>query len=96
MVEEGRRIREAGRICLLACLALHDKAAGDAPFLKALRLIEGGADDDRNFVKKGVSWALRLIGRRNQALNTAAVALCERLVTSSSLAAALERQAGPS
>ena len=76
-----------GGFALLACLALHDKAAGDAPFLKALRLIEGGADDDRNFVKKGVSWALRLIGRRNQALNTAAVALCERLVTSSSPAA---------
>ena len=76
-----------GGFALLACLALHDQAAGDAPFLKSLRLIEAGAEDDRNFVKKGVSWALRLIGRRSQALNTATVALGERLVTSSSPAA---------
>ena len=76
-----------GGFALLACLALHDKKAGDAPFLKSLRLIEAGADDDRNFVKKGVSWALRLIGRRNQALNAAAVTLCERLVASTSPAA---------
>jgi 3-methyladenine DNA glycosylase AlkD len=76
-----------GGFALLACLALHDKASGDAPFLASLHLIEAGADDDRNFVKKGVSWALRLVGRRSQALNTAAVALCERLAASSSPAA---------
>ena len=76
-----------GGFALLACLALHDKEAGDAPFLKSLRLIEAGAEDDRNFVKKGVSWALRLIGRRNQALNAASVALCERLVGSTAPAA---------
>ena len=39
---------------LLAAVALHDKKAADAPFLKSLRLIEGAAGDDRNFVKKGV------------------------------------------
>ena len=50
---------------LLACLALHDKGAPDAPFLEGLRLIEQAASDDRNFVKKGVSWAIRLVGRRN-------------------------------
>ena len=76
-----------GGFALLACLALHDKKASDARFLESLRLIEAGADDDRNFVKKGVSWALRLIGRRSQPLNTAAVALCERLTGSSSPAA---------
>lgn len=30
-------------------------------------LIEQGARDERNLVKKGVSWALRGIGRRNAA-----------------------------
>ncbi len=58
---------------LLASLALHDKAAGDAPFLDSLRLIEHAAGDERNFVKKGVSWALRAVGRRNPALNAAAL-----------------------
>jgi 3-methyladenine DNA glycosylase AlkD len=67
---------------LLACLALHDRACPDAPFTKSLRLIERGAGDERNFVKKGVSWALRSIGRRNAALGAEATALARRLATS--------------
>ena len=72
-----------GAFALLACLALHDKEADDAKFLASLPLIERAATDDRNFVKKGVSWALRLIGRRNRALNAEAVALSRRLAASS-------------
>lgn len=53
----------------MACLALHDKAAPDKRFLAFLPLIEKGARDERNFVKKAVNWALRSIGRRNVALN---------------------------
>lgn len=68
---------------LLACLALHDKLAGNEPFVEGLRLIEQAANDERNFVKKGVSWALRLIGRRNLELNAAAVAVAQRLAASS-------------
>ncbi len=64
---------------LMACLAGHDKAAADAQFLVLLPLIEAGAHDERNFVKKGVSWALRMIGRRNRALNAAALAVARRL-----------------
>ena len=67
---------------LLASLAGHDKKSGDAPFLKALPLIERAATDDRNFVKKGVSWALRLAGRRSAALHAAAVELSRRLAAS--------------
>lgn len=64
---------------LMASLALHDKAATDEQFLVFLPLIEKGASDDRNFVKKGVSWALRGIGRRNLALNAAALEVARRL-----------------
>jgi len=64
---------------LLACLALHDKKATDEQFKQCLPLIERAASDDRNFVKKGVSWALRLVGRRNVALHGAAVELSQRL-----------------
>jgi 3-methyladenine DNA glycosylase AlkD len=67
---------------LLAGLALHDKTTGDDPFLRSLAWIERAASDDRNFVKKGVSWALRTIGRRNPALNAAAVDTARRLVDS--------------
>jgi 3-methyladenine DNA glycosylase AlkD len=67
---------------LLASIALHDKAAPDAPFKRSLRLIERAATDERNFVKKGVSWALRGIGERNPALRVEAIATATRLAAS--------------
>lgn len=74
-------VRRAG-FALLAGLALHDKEATDAAFLEALPLVEGAAGDDRNFVKKGVNWALRAVGQRNAALHAAALAVAERLAAS--------------
>jgi len=68
---------------LLACLALHVKGGPDAPFLDGLRLIEAAATDDRNFVRKGVNWALRSIGlRRSPALKAAAREVAARLAAS--------------
>ena len=64
---------------LLASLAVHAKDTPDAPFLARLPLIEAAASDERNFVKKAVSWALRSIGTRSPALHAAAVALSRRL-----------------
>lgn len=72
---------------LLASVALHDKTAPDAPFVKCLPLVEKAAADDRNFVKKGVSWALRGIGQRNAALRVKARALARRLIESPSQSA---------
>ncbi len=72
---------------LLASLALHDKKSDDAPFIASLPLIERAATDDRNFVKKGVSWGLRGIGHRNAALKTSAMNLAERLAESTNPAA---------
>jgi len=65
-------IKRAGFV-LMACLAVHDKAARDAVFLRYLRLLKRGATDERNFVKKVVNWALRQIGKRNLALREAAI-----------------------
>ncbi len=65
---------------LLWSLTLHDRNAQNEPFIEGLALIEGAAADDRNFVKKAVSMALRAIGKRNRALATAAVACATRLV----------------
>jgi len=72
---------------LLASLAGHDKSAGVEPFVQSLLLIERAATDERNFVKKGVSWALRRIGRRNAALHAAAVRVARRLADSPQAAA---------
>ncbi len=71
-------VKRAG-FALMAGLAVHDKSAADRAFLKLLPTIERGAFDERNFVKKAVNWALRNIGKRNRALNTAAIACAERI-----------------
>ena len=67
---------------LLASLALHDKSASNEVFLKTLPLIERAASDPRNFVKKGVSWALRSVGARNVELHQACLALAVKLAAS--------------
>jgi len=77
-----REFVRRGGFALMASLVLRDKAAPDAKFRALLPLIEKGAADERNFVKKGVSWALRTIGKRNPALRAAAVAVARRLAAS--------------
>ncbi len=72
---------------LLASLAAHDKKVDSARFAQCLPLIEKAAADERNFVKKGVSWALRGMGRRDGDLHGAAIALAIRLSTSEHAAA---------
>lgn len=64
---------------LIACLAWHDKKADDEAFIELIPLIKAGATDGRNYVKKAVSWALRHIGKRNLALNEAAICAAEEL-----------------
>jgi 3-methyladenine DNA glycosylase AlkD len=76
-----------GAFALLAAVALHDKHAPDASFTKGLELVERAATDDRNFVKKGVSWALRGIGHRNAALRARATGVATRMLESESAAA---------
>ncbi len=72
-----------GAFALLAGVALHARKTADDPFLDRLSLIEAAATDDRNFVKKGVSWALRSIGRRKSGtLQAAARALADKLAAS--------------
>jgi len=72
---------------LMAALASGDKKAPDAAFISFLPLIEEQAEDERNFVKKAVNWALRQIGKRNAALNEAAIATAQRLAGRKSAAA---------
>lgn len=64
---------------LLASLALHDKRADDHAFKQCLPLIDAAANDERNSVKKGVSWALRAVAGRNAELKSEATALARRL-----------------
>ncbi len=80
-----------GGFALMAGLAVHDKAASDQAFLKLLPLIERAAKDERNFVKKAVNWALRNIGKRNRALNAAAIVRAEKIRAAANKRAGGER-----
>lgn len=79
--KRGEFVRRAA-FALLASLALHDGSATNDAFRRALPLIESAARDERNFVKKAVSWALRALGRRNLALGAECRALASRLAAS--------------
>ena len=64
---------------LLACLACHHKYADDNKFIEYFPLIKKNASDDRNYVKKAVSWSLRHIGKRNLNLHKAALKLADEI-----------------
>ena len=50
------------------------RAEKRAAFVPFLRLAEREAGDDRNYVKRAVSWALRQIGKRSPGLRRSALA----------------------
>jgi len=79
---EPGEFQKRAAFALLACLAGHDKKSPDENFLEGLQLIEPASTDPRNFVKKGVNWALRGIGRHSPACTEAATALAEKLAKS--------------
>jgi 3-methyladenine DNA glycosylase AlkD len=87
-------VKRAG-FTLIAGLAVHDKSATDQAFCKLLPLIARGASDPRNFVKKAVNWALRNIGKRNRALNVAAIACAEKIRGAANRCAGGERGGDP-
>ncbi len=84
-----RKIREWARrdeefvrraaFALLSCLAWYAEDTPDSVFARYLPLIKRYARDERNFVRKAVNWALRNIGKRNMALNKAAIRTSKEL-----------------
>ena len=80
---EEEFVKRAG-FALMATLAVHDKKENDSVFQEFLPIIEKGASDERNFVKKAVNWALRQIGKRNRVLNKLAIETAEGLQTTNS------------
>jgi 3-methyladenine DNA glycosylase AlkD len=64
---------------LMASAAVHRKDVDDARFEAFLPSIRAGSTDDRDHVKKAVSWALRQIGKRNAALHRRAIAVAREV-----------------
>lgn len=79
-------VRRAGFV-MMASLAGHDKEAENSTFVPCFSLIREFSTDDRELVKKAVSWALREIGKRNDELQREAVQIAEELSTHESDAA---------
>lgn len=77
-IREEQYVKRAA-FALIACLAWHDKGAQDEDFIGLLPVIQRGADDERNYVKKAVNWALRNIGKRDLALNQAAIQAAQQI-----------------
>ncbi len=57
----------------MAAYCMADKKADNEVFISFFPLIVAASDDNRNFVKKAVSWALRGIGKRNKDLQKLAI-----------------------
>jgi 3-methyladenine DNA glycosylase AlkD len=85
-LSEKEYIKRAGFV-LMAEFAVHDKKANDEAFMRFFPIIETEAWDERNFVKKAVSWALRQIGKRNKNLCKAAKECALRITQQESKAA---------
>lgn len=72
---------------LMCAWVVYDKKAEDAFFVPFFDLIEKEACDNRNFVRKAVNWALRQIGKRNEALRLKAIESGERILKQDSKSA---------
>ncbi|OGZ33986.1 MAG: DNA alkylation repair protein [Candidatus Portnoybacteria bacterium RBG_19FT_COMBO_36_7] len=72
---------------LMSCLAWHDKTSGDEKFFKFFIAIKKHSQDQRNYVKKAVNWALRQIGKRNKNLNKEAIKVAREILKIDSKAA---------
>ncbi len=78
-VEREPEFEKRAGFSMMAYLAVHDKKAPDEMLAEFLPIIEKHSDDDRNFVKKAVNWALRQIGKRSLLLNNLAIETAERI-----------------
>jgi len=82
-LREEEFVKRAG-FAMMAVLAWHDKTADDSAFEPFFERMQAGAQDERNFVKKAVNWALRQIGKGRPSLTSRCVQLAQILAESES------------
>jgi 3-methyladenine DNA glycosylase AlkD len=70
--------RRAG-FATMASAAVHRRDLPDRGFAALLPTIRESSTDDRTYVRKAVSWALRQIGKRSPDLNAEAIGTAERI-----------------
>lgn len=84
--KEAQYQKRAG-FSLIAYHSLNSPNISVEVFNRFIRAIESEADDERNFVKKSVNWALRQIGKRSLELNALALNCAKKLKESDSKSA---------
>lgn len=80
--EDEREFVRRTAFAMMAWSVVHRKKEPEETFLTFLPIIERHSTDERNFVRKAVSWALRSIGKRSPSLHSAALRVAERLAAS--------------
>jgi 3-methyladenine DNA glycosylase AlkD len=77
--ERDEEFVKRASFALMARFATRRAKASDELLASFLPVIEKASDDDRNFVRKAVNWALRGIGKKNARLNQLAIECAERI-----------------
>ena len=75
----GEFVKRAGFV-MMARMAVRRKDLPDAVFADWLPVLKREANDERNFVRKAVNWALRQIGKRSPGLRRAAIAEAKKIL----------------
>lgn len=70
--EREKEFEKRAGFALMAVLAWHGKG-NESAIQDFLPIIKREANDERNYVKKAVNWALRQIGKHNRRLNADAI-----------------------
>jgi 3-methyladenine DNA glycosylase AlkD len=79
-------VKRAGFVLMVQVAGKDTKAPAEL-LQRYLACAAREANDERNFVKKAVNWAIREIGQRNAELHAAAIAVSQRLMESESRSA---------
>jgi 3-methyladenine DNA glycosylase AlkD len=82
-VREEEFVKRAA-FAMIAAIVVHRKDVSDDIIRSYFSIIEAAADDNRNFVKKAVNWALRNIGKWKPSLRSEAIACANRLLNQDS------------
>src|ERR1041385_8748470 len=65
---------------LMVAYSLTDKDAGNEVIRRFFPVMVKHANDERKYVMKGINWALRQVGKRNQDLHSEAIAVANEIV----------------
>jgi 3-methyladenine DNA glycosylase AlkD len=65
----------------IAAYCMADKNVENKVYISFISLILNAANDERVYVKKSISWALRNIGKRNKDLNKVAILAAQKMKT---------------